>query len=132
MAVAFARLSGVVRIVPSLREFRERGGVAEAVLGIDLLGTSHEALSVLLEELNAVYITHTPDPLCTFHPKMYLFDGRRAARAIVGSHNLTSGGLETNYECGLAVDFLLPGERADWLPFEEAWNKLLPARLPKV
>src|SRR5882672_6411773 len=83
--VAFARLSGVVRLLPEFRAWRARRHRIEAIVGIDLFGTSREALEVMLDELDAVYITRTADESCTFHPKMYLFEGERQARAIVGS-----------------------------------------------
>jgi len=39
----------------------------------------------------------------TFHPKIYLFRNDRAAELLVGSGNLTEGGLFTNYEGSLRV-----------------------------
>lgn len=125
--VAFARLSGVARLLPQIREWRSRGRRIEVIVGIDRSGTSREALQVMLDELDAVYITHTADESCTFHPKMYLFEGTRRARGIVGSHNLTLGGLETNFEGGVVMDFDLPAEAAQWKPFRDAWDQLLPA-----
>jgi HKD family nuclease len=126
--VAFARLSGVARLIPQIRSWRSRGHLIEAIVGIDRFGTSYEALQVMLDEFETVYITRTSDESCTFHPKMYLFDGRRQARAIVGSHNLTVGGLEMNFEGGLVVDLDLPAEVEEWKPFRDAWDQLLPAR----
>lgn len=125
--VAFARLSGLARLLPQIRAWRSRGHLIEAIVGIDRFGTSREALQVMLDELDAVYITRTADESCTFHPKMYLFEGPRRARAMVGSHNLTVGGLETNFEGGVVMDLELPGEAAQWKPFLDAWDQLLPA-----
>jgi HKD family nuclease len=130
--VAFARLSGIARLLPQVRDWRSRGNLIEAIVGIDLFGTSREALQVMLDEFNAVYITRTADDSCTFHPKMYLFEGRRRARGIVGSHNLTLGGLETNFEGGVVIDFKLPGEAAQWKPFRHAWDQLLPGTSPST
>lgn len=124
--VAFARLSGVARLLPQIRNWRSRGHRIEAIVGIDRFGTSREALQVMLDELDAVYITRTADESCTFHPKMYLFEGPRRARGIVGSHNLTAGGLETNFEGGVVMDLELPGEVSQWKPFRDAWDQLLP------
>jgi HKD family nuclease len=126
--VAFARLSGVARLLPQIRTWRGRKGRIEAIVGIDRYGTSREALQVLLQELDTVYITCSADQSCTFHPKMYLFEGPRTARAVVGSHNLTLGGLETNFEGGIVLDLELPAELAQWEPFRDAWNQLLPEK----
>jgi HKD family nuclease len=128
--VAFARLSGVARLLPQIRGWRSRGRRIEVIVGIDRFGTSREALQVMLDELDAVYLTRTADESCTFHPKMYLFEGARRARGIVGSHNLTLGGLETNFEGGVVMDFDLPAEAAQWTPFRDAWDQLLPAANP--
>ena len=39
----------------------------------------------------------------TFHPKVYVFEGARSTTAIVGSANLTAGGLSQNHEISLVV-----------------------------
>ena len=46
----------------------------------------------------------------TFHPKIYLFKNDAAAEIIVGSGNLTEGGLFTNYEASFLVrlDLAIP------------------------
>ncbi len=130
--VAFARLSGVARLLSQIRVWRSNGRSIEAIVGVDRLGTSQEALHVLLDELDAVYITRTTDESCTFHPKMYLFEGKRRARAVVGSHNLSSGGLETNFEGGVILDFQLPDEAITWKQFRDAWAQLLPQANPST
>lgn len=42
----------------------------------------------------------------TFHPKVYLFEGKEEASAIVGSSNLTAGGLYTNLEAAIWLEKL--------------------------
>ena len=39
----------------------------------------------------------------TFHPKMYVFSNDRNAEVIIGSGNLTRGGLLDNYEASIAL-----------------------------
>jgi hypothetical protein len=39
----------------------------------------------------------------TFHPKIYAFKGHREATIIVGSANLTGGGLRNNHEASMAI-----------------------------
>lgn len=130
MVVAFAKRSGVARVLPHMAAFRKRGGRISVTVGVDVKGTSREALELLLASTDEVFVTHQPDSSCTFHPKVYLFDGPTGARSIVGSHNLTAGGLEVNYEAGVAFefDFAVPTDQAVWTAeFEPAWNDLLPA-----
>ena len=40
---AFAKNSGVLRMKPALEQFRQRGGLIEAYIGVDAHGTSYEA-----------------------------------------------------------------------------------------
>ena len=44
-------------------------------------------------------VFHNPLPH-TFHPKLYLFKSDDHAEMVMGSGNLTEGGLYTNYEAG--------------------------------
>lgn len=46
----------------------------------------------------------------TFHPKTYLFENSERALAIVGSGNLTAGGLFLNHELAVAIDLDLADE----------------------
>ncbi|HEV3320950.1 MAG TPA: phospholipase D family protein [Solirubrobacteraceae bacterium] len=108
--VAFAKMSGVKHLDAPLRAFVSRGGRCTISVGMDQGGSSFEALSQLLGAVHGggdLYIVHEkPGGSPTFHPKVYLFaDGEsspRRALAIVGSANLTQGGLFTNYEASLA------------------------------
>ena len=38
----------------------------------------------------------------TFHPKLYIIDGETASVIVVGSSNLTRGGLFANYEAQIS------------------------------
>jgi len=49
------------------------------------------------------WVTPEDENESTFHPKLYLFKSADAADLVVGSGNLTTGGLFTNYEASLAL-----------------------------
>jgi hypothetical protein len=102
-AIAFVKRSGTQHIRHNLQEFANRAAVRMTV-GIDLFGTSREALEDLLHSVpnGQIYVFHNSGPT-TFHPKVYLFRNEHTADIIVGSGNLTSGGLFVNYEASLAV-----------------------------
>jgi len=102
MAVAFAKNSGVLRIKGALENFRARGGKVNAYVGVDLGGTSYEALTTLLPLTNSLNVVHSE---CgqTFHTKMYQFIGANKGLTVVGSHNLTGGGLWTNFETSVII-----------------------------
>ncbi len=100
-AVAFVKRSGTQHIVAELTEFVDRGGRVRIVAGVDQHGTSIEGLSDLLTALDGrgeLWIHHSERTYVTFHPKIYLFVGPDLALAIIGSGNLTQGGLYGNDE----------------------------------
>ncbi len=102
IVVAFAKNSGVLRIKDSLARFRERGGTVNAYVGIDLGGTSYEALTALLLHTNSLNVVHSEIGQ-TFHAKIYQFLGKDKGLLVVGSHNLTGGGLWTNFESSVFI-----------------------------
>lgn len=98
-AVAFVKRSGVKHVAAQLDAFAKAGDV-QIILGIDHKGTSYEGLEDLLKAVSPkgrVIVFHNRLPY-TFHPKLYLFKSATKAEVIVGSGNLTEGGLFTNYE----------------------------------
>ena len=103
-AVAFVKSSGTRHIEETLRVFSMRSEV-EIIVGIDHRGTSYQALDALLECVvppGRVIVFHNRGSL-TFHPKIFLFKSPESADVVVGSGNLTGGGLYGNYEAGLRL-----------------------------
>lgn len=106
-AVAFAKRSGVANLQNELQGFVDRGGYVRMVVGIDQYGTSIEALSDLLITIGnkgEIWINHDSNKYITFHPKVYLLEAESSALLIVGSGNLTEGGLYTNDEASLVYE----------------------------
>lgn len=125
-AVAFSKSGLIIRLRSFLLRWREAQKNAQIILGIDHRGTTKEALENAIGIFDAVYITHNPMPNCTFHPKIYIFYGPQSAKVIFGSHNLTVGGFETNYESGIVLNLSLPEEQGCLEEALECWNELLP------
>lgn len=100
--VAFARNSGVLRIKDALQRFRMQGGSVHVHVGVDLGGTSYEALTALLLHTDSLTVVHSEGGQ-TFHPKLYHFVGATDTVLVVGSNNLTGGGLWTNFESAWLV-----------------------------
>lgn len=94
---AFAKNSGVLRIAPTVDAFKKRGGKVRAFIGIDLQGTSQEALVNLLRICDELYVVHSNGGH-TYHTKIYYLEGKKDYWYAVGSNNLTAGGLWTNIE----------------------------------
>jgi hypothetical protein len=95
---AFAKNSGVLRMKPALESFKASGGNIQIFVGVDMQGTSYEALQNLLPLCDALYVVHSEDSATTFHSKVYLLENDTYIWMAVGSNNLTGGGLWTNFE----------------------------------
>ncbi len=108
---AFAKNSGVLRLKDSLEQFRGAGGTIKAFIGIDLDGTSYEALLNLFALCNELYVIHSENFSTTYHSKIYLLEDEQKAWCAIGSNNLTGGGLWTNFESCSIQTFTLPEEK---------------------
>ena len=103
-AVAFVKRSGTRHLAKPLAAFARMSRV-EIIAGIDHRGTSSDGLQDLLDAVSSngkVIVFHNRLPF-TFHPKIYLFESPTTADVVVGSGNLTEGGLFTNYEAGFRL-----------------------------
>lgn len=106
MAVAFLKYSGVRVIENSLNHCLSKGGNIELIVGLDFKTTDPKSIHyfINLQKSNSTvkfYCFGDREENKTnivFHPKIYLFQNKRETTGIVGSTNLTQGGLMTNFE----------------------------------
>ena len=101
--VAWAKESGLSRIRPLIQGFRDRGGTARILLGVDEGGASVEGLYAAIGDFDKKFVLNDAGS-GTFHPKLYIFSGEAVSIIIIGSSNLTRGGLFANYEAGVCLD----------------------------
>lgn len=89
--------------------------------------TSHQALARLRGLGGLLYTVDTGSRHVVFHPKVFLVRGMSEARAIVGSANLTLGGMNNNVEAGLLLSFDLldPADKGVVEALEKAFDNLL-------
>ena len=129
LSVAFVSESGVLQIE---RELSAHGAQVVVFAGIRNDITSHQGL-VRLHSIprTALYTVDTGSRNVIFHPKLYLVRGSSRARLVVGSANLTLGGLNNNIEAGMMLDFDLD-DAADTAVVDgiEATLAALPAEYP--
>lgn len=127
-AVAFARWSGLALIEAKLQAFASRpGNSIRAVVGVDLGGTTVEALTYLHELPSAtVKILRSGNPHVVYHPKVYLFAGPEKWLSIVGSGNLSAGGLHANVEAAV----LLHGNSREGNPAVTFFDELFEPKPP--
>jgi HKD family nuclease len=111
VAVAFASSGGLKLLRPSIDSALQSGASLEFLVGLDMHATEPDAINELYALSNSAsklqlscYIGIGPGAI--YHPKMYLFRSGNGATAIVGSSNLTQGGLKRNVE----VNVVLTGE----------------------
>jgi HKD family nuclease len=126
--VAFAKVGPLLRLKSIIEKRRAAGFRIEAIFGVDLQGTSAQALAFALEHFNSVYVTR--EASITFHPKIYAFQGKTNARVFVGSNNLTVGGTETNFESAICLDLILPDDSETNDLFKTSWDEMLPSLCP--
>lgn len=126
-AVAFAKVNPLYKLDPFIQEWKRQGKTIEAIIGIDHKGTSVQALDYMLNVFDSTYLLHASHS--TFHPKMYLFYGETRASFFIGSNNLTPGGLETNFECGVLLNLSIDEDRDLFLQGMQGFELLLPSSL---
>jgi HKD family nuclease len=108
--VAFAKISGFRMIEEALinalkRNQNNRQARFRFIFGLDFYQTEpnllYEILKLSQEYPNLSLFLSKND--CVFHPKVYAFGTERANYMIIGSANLTGGGLVKNNESSLLV-----------------------------
>ncbi len=106
IAVAFLKYSGVEVIQDALIDSLEKGAEFEIIVGLDFKTTDSKSIRFLLD-LNKTYKKlkfycygdkENNKTDIVFHPKIYMFDNGKEKTSIIGSANLTKGGLENNFE----------------------------------
>lgn len=101
ISVAFAKSQGAAVIKPALEKNK---GKCAVFVGIRNDITSYQALEVILETGANLYVVDTGSRTTIFHPKIYLAKFKKSATAIIGSANLTFGGLHNNIEASSILD----------------------------
>jgi HKD family nuclease len=125
IAVAWAKRSGLLRLQESIRTFRDRGGTVTAIIGIDEGGATKQGLELALGTFDETFVFHDESSR-TFHPKVYLLCVGDSARLIIGSNNMTAGGLYSNFEAALVCDLDLMLEEDHELYREvSSWFEIL-------
>lgn len=128
LSVAFVSESGVQQIEKKLKPHAAHLTV---LAGIRNDITSHQGLARLYNIGGSLYTVDTGSRTVIFHPKVYLVRGEARARLVVGSANLTLGGLNNNIEAGMLLDFDLAID-SDKAVVDEIEHQLsaLPASYP--
>lgn len=102
ISVAFLTSDGVNQLKDAFLNIPKSSHV---LIGISNGVTSYQGLSELLALFNGFYIVDTGEARVIFHPKIYFLRTIDTIKAIVGSANLTNGGLNNNIEASIYIEF---------------------------
>jgi hypothetical protein len=102
---AWAQVSGLRLIEPHLRTLRRRNIQAELMIGIDGGIATKAALQLAIELFDSVHVFHDISDR-VYHPKIYCIEGTEESIVVVGSSNLTAGGLYRNFEGNIVLRLL--------------------------
>ncbi len=111
IAVAFLKYSGIKEIDNSLKQCLDNDGNIELIAGLDFKTTDPESISYFLNlrkqyrKINFYCFGDKNENKTdvVFHPKIYLFENEKEKTGIVGSTNLTKGGLMSNFEVNTII-----------------------------
>jgi HKD family nuclease/ERCC4-related helicase len=101
--VAYCRESGLDLLWPCLTDFAERGGKMRLLTGGDFAQTEPDALQRLRDLDGCEPRLVSSSGIHGYHPKCYVTYTGTEANIIVGSSNLTAGGLSANIELNLCA-----------------------------
>jgi HKD family nuclease len=111
IAVAFMKYSGLKVIENSLQKCLEKNTNVEIIAGLDFKTTDPQAIKFLIDlkktssSLSFFCFGDKQDnnTNIVFHPKIYLFNKKKEMTSIIGSANLTGGGLLSNFEVNTVI-----------------------------
>lgn len=124
--VAFAKAGVLIRLKEFIENWRLRGKTINSIFGIDHHNTSLQALEFAMDNFDESHVFYVENPRVTFHPKFYLFYGEKKSICIYGSHNLTVGGTETNFEGGVKIELDLPDDVSIFNEAMTNWSDIQP------
>jgi len=103
VAVAFGHKSGWTQVEHALRH--STASRVEVLLGQAFFRTEPELIVTLIglqkQRAAPVFEVRLASVISTFHPKVWIVEGVDTSFGIVGSGNLSRGGLLSNVECSL-------------------------------
>lgn len=108
IAVAFLRITGIDLLWKSIEIFLKNGGILTLIAGRNFGLTEPDALMKLMKLFHqfpksSLFLDKGESKSHIFHPKIFLFESDKDCSLVIGSSNLTRGGLETNDEASIIV-----------------------------
>lgn len=101
VSVAFVNSGGVKLLADELKKYSAK---TTAFIGIRNDITSVQGAKLLLDFGVTLYVVDTGSRRVIYHPKIYLVRGGGQTKFIIGSANLTPGGLNNNIEASVIAE----------------------------
>lgn len=118
--VSFIRFSGVQLLIDILKDI-ENLGVSGKIIVTNYMNISERKALDKLKEFKNIKIKYFDGETQGFHPKGYIFKYKDSkARIIIGSSNISLGGLKTNIEWNSNI--LLETDNPFYLTVNEEFN----------
>ncbi|MCJ7457763.1 MAG: phospholipase D-like domain-containing protein [candidate division Zixibacteria bacterium] len=104
--MAFVSDYGLSYICKALKTYYDSGGILEFIVGIDNGITSFNALAYINRSFpeTDLFVLHDSSSKCCFHTKVVIFEGEKYVTVLLGSANLTLGGLYANCETTAIIE----------------------------
>lgn len=134
IAVAFVSQRGLTLIDSALAAAIQAGATAEFLVGLDMQSTEPQALKALLDRRRetgrlALYCYASVTAAGIYHPKLYVLRAEDQVTSIVGSSNLTEGGLKKNVEVNVLIEATIGDELVSDIYGAYSRLKFLPERV---
>lgn len=137
MAVAFLKTSGLMLLTPAIRKMIDQGKQISILCGLDFALTEPAALlelNHLFNDTSSSLRLFSSRNNQVFHPKLFLIERGNTASVIIGSANLTCGGMKKNEECSLAISVTKVDNLYSDTPsyFERIWQNAEEATMVRI
>jgi hypothetical protein len=125
MVSAFANRKAVQHLASYIVQAKSRGAEINIIVGVDLQSTTAEALREIISLGVDAKVFHSNLAWNTFHPKIYFFEAKEKAELLIGSNNLTEGGLFTNYEAATRTTYYFPEDENEYISAKKSLERYL-------
>jgi HKD family nuclease len=109
IAVAFVSRRGLAMIEPGLQAALQANSNIEFLVGLDFNATEPKAVQSIYEYSRnnanfSLYCYASLAPPAIYHPKLYAIRSGQEVLSVIGSSNLTEGGLRKNIEVNVVIE----------------------------
>lgn len=104
--IAYISWGGIKLIHKKLEKYYDTGNKVSLIIGVGDDGSEVDALRYLKQRLPKanIFVFYAPNTNYKFHPKVYIFSNKKKSLLLIGSNNLTQGGLFCNSECCVKIE----------------------------